>query len=116
MKRALIKPVDIIIAAAAIVTAIISVFIFGGKDGEFIEISLNGEQVANLPLARDTEYSVGEVTVTVKNGEAYISDSSCKDKICMRSRLKKSGDSAICLPNRVTVTVSGAPDADAVTY
>ncbi len=116
MIKKLIKPADIIIIIAFIAIAIASAFLFTGSEGEQIIISKGGEQIASMPLSVNDKFTVDGVTVTVKDGGAFIEQSDCKDKICMRSTLEKSGDCAICLPNKISVTVSGKPDADAVTY
>ncbi len=116
MKRALIRPNDIIIGIAIVVIAVISVFSFISGEGKYITVSHNGEVVTTMPLNKNSIYTVGDITVTVSDGVAYVSESDCKDKICMRSQLKKSGDCAVCLPNRITITVSGTPDTDAITY
>ncbi len=116
MKRALIKPADAIVIAAVLAVAVISVICFLGTNAEQLIISKNGSQIASMPLNKNGSYALSELTVTVKDGVAFIESSSCKDKICMRSRLKKSGDCAVCLPNKISVAVSGQADADAVTY
>ncbi len=116
MSRKIIKPVDITIIALAVITAAISLFCFVGKDSDSILISQGGERIATMPLNKDDSLTFGALTVTVKDGVAFVSSSDCKDKICMRSELKKSGDCAICLPNKLSITVSGEPEADAVTY
>ena len=107
---------DIIIATALLVTAVACLFIFARENGEYVQVSQDGKTVATLPLSEDTKYTVGTVTVAVKDGIAYVSESDCRDKICMRTELRKSGDCAICLPNRISITLSGTPDTDAVTY
>ena len=116
MNRALIKPTDILIIAAVIVIAAVSVFCFASGEGNSIIISQNGEQIAVMPLNQNGSYTVGNVTVTVRDGTAFVEKSDCKDKICMRSILKKSGDSAVCLPNKLSVRISGKPATDAITY
>lgn len=117
MKRPLVKTADIIFIALCIAaTVLLTVRALGGEKGQTVIVAKDGKTVFTMPLDTDQTRSVGQVTVTVKDGEAYISHSDCRDKICMRTRLKKAGDTSVCMPNRVTVTVSGQPDTDAVTY
>jgi hypothetical protein len=116
MKRSLFCPADTVIILIAAAAAILLTVQFSRGETSRVVIAQDGQTVYSEPLSKDAEYVCGGVTVTVKDRTAYVSDSDCKDKICMRTRLKKSGDCAVCLPNRVTVTVSGEPAADGVTY
>lgn len=116
MKRALIRPTDFIIVALIVAVAVASLFILAGGEGKYITVMQNGQVIKTVSLNKNGVYTVGAVTVTVEDGIAYVSDSDCEDKICMRTRLKYAGDCAICLPNKVSITVSGEAATDAVTY
>lgn len=63
-----------------------------------------------LPLDEDTTLTVtcstGTNTVTVKDGAVCISDSDCKNQICVNGGWKnQSGDTIVCLPHRLVVQV-----------
>ena len=50
----------------------------------------------------------GENTLCIENGRAYISSADCPDLLCVRQGgIEKDGESIVCLPHRVIVTVSG---------
>ena len=115
MSRPWIKAADIILAAVIVIGSCIPLFT-GGKDASQVEIYHNSELVCTLPLDEDDTVTVNGVEITVRSGVAFVSKSDCPDGHCMDfGELKKSGDSAVCLPNRVTVTVVGK-DVDGVTY
>lgn len=85
--------------------------------GDHVQVELDGELVASYPLDRDGEYPIGEGNIlAIEDGEAYMKHADCPDKTCMRSRaISKRGQSIICLPNKVAVSVvisDGAPDTD----
>lgn len=84
------------------------------KEGETVEVRLRGELYAKLPLSRDAELDVdGLCTVVVKDGGAYVRNSSCRNKICQRHPpISRAGETIACLPNGVTVRVAGEGGAD----
>ena len=115
MSRPWIKAADLILAAVIVIGSCIPLFP-GGKDASQVEIYHNSELVCTLPLDEDDTVTVNGVEITVRSGVAFVSKSDCPDGHCMDfGELKKGGDSAVCLPNRVTVTVVGK-DVDGVTY
>lgn len=111
MKRLITKK-DLIflgvLLAAGIALALIRLT---GNTGTSARVTYDGETVEEISLDGDYyEIEVNGVTVCRENGVVYVADSSCGDKICVRSgKLTKSGDCAVCAPNRVSVEVIG-PD------
>lgn len=80
------------------------------REGAVVRVELSGETVAEYSLSDDGEYSLngGTNVLVIKNGEAYLSYAECPDKTCVRTgRIKYVGQSIICLPNRLSVTVVG---------
>ena len=99
----------IIIISLAVVTG--SVFwSSAGRNGELrAEIEASGELYI-MPLSQDgyldLEGPVGNTRVEVSDGEVFISDSDCRDKICITMGQVSSPSGWIaCLPNRVFVRV-----------
>lgn len=90
-------------------------------DGE-VEIAVSGTIVETLPLSEDTRFVIsgandGENILVIEDGKAYMESASCPDGICVRhTPISKDGESIICLPNQVVVTVRGGEkrDVDAV--
>ncbi|HIT93829.1 MAG TPA: NusG domain II-containing protein [Candidatus Faecivivens stercoripullorum] len=81
-------------------------------DGE-VEVSVDGEVVMTLPLSEDTEVTIsgfdgGENLLVISDGKAEIESASCPDGVCVRHyAISRDGESIICLPNRVVVTIRG---------
>jgi len=116
MKNLRLKKGDILVLAALLLIAA-AVFLclhFAGENGAVAVVEVNGVQTAALPLAEDTVYDVildGKVTNTVeiKDGAARVISADCPDKICVHHRaIHKTGESILCLPNKVVVTVESA--------
>lgn len=81
-------------------------------DGE-VEVSVDGEVVMTLPLSEDTKVMIsgfdgGENLLVISDGKAEIESASCPDGVCVRHyAISRDGESIICLPNRVVVTIRG---------
>lgn len=60
--------------------------------------------------------SVGGCTLLVRRGSISFVEADCADRLCVRrGELTRAGDCMACVPNRVTVTLTGRGAADAVT-
>lgn len=82
-------------------------------EGAYAEVRINGECVAVYPLSQDGEYPLngGTNILVIEDGTAYLSYASCPDKTCVKTgRLHRTGESAVCLPNKLSVTIRGADD------
>lgn len=115
MKKFGIKKGDIIILAAVLcISAVIfcALFFFSSK-GQTVRIEVDSITVAVLPLDEDTVYDV-EInskitnTVEIKDEKVSVLSADCPDKICVNHRkISKSGESIICLPNKVVISIEG---------
>ena len=97
----------IIVVAAA---ALFAVLHFALADsGDFAVVFVDGEEYARLPLDEDavltikTEY--GTNVLTVKDGQAYVTDADCPDKTCVKTGSADELKSIVCLPHKLTVTI-----------
>lgn len=109
------KKQDIILIIGILATAVavlVCVSLLSG-DGAEVVIRLEGEELARYPLDVDATYSLcgGENTLVIEGGEAYLSDATCPDLLCVkRGRISRTGETIICLPHRLTITVVGDSD------
>ena len=106
------RKADFLIIAAALAAFLIPLFM--AHSGVTAQVFVDGELRAELLLDKNTELKLddGEFknTVVVENGSVYICNSNCPDKLCEKQRVKKSGQSLICLPNKVCVVIKGGKD------
>ncbi len=86
---------------------------FTKRDGSMVTVSIDGEVKESFPLSKDLEYTIdgydgGRNTLIIKDGKAYLQESSCPDHLCEKmGEIGNVGESIICLPNRVVVEITG---------
>jgi hypothetical protein len=100
----------IIVVVLLIAGAFVLFDVVKNSYGKVVVIEEGNEEVGTYPLSEDRIVEVagplGVTTVVIKDGEVYVSDSPCPNKVCIdMGRISDKGDSIICLPNRVYITV-----------
>lgn len=118
-KKALFRVGDLaaILLVLLLVGALFWAF-FAKEQGAAVRISVEGETVAVLPLSRNAVYPITsrghDLTVCIVDGEAFISDTDCPDKICQNTgRISAKGASIVCAPAGVSVHITGGGDGNA---
>lgn len=87
--------------------------------GRAVTLFRNGSQIAQIPLAgRKTEVlpaHLGNITLNIDHGRAWISESSCRHQICRLSPpVSLTGERIICVPNHFLLEVQGPGSVDTV--
>jgi len=111
----------VVVLAIAVSALFTSAAADRARQGGYVEIK-SAEETLLYSLSEDREVEVsgpiGTTHVHVIDGRAHITDSPCRDKICITTGwVEQGGDWAACLPNRVFVSIrggeseAGAPDA-----
>jgi len=103
---------DFILIASLLIVSLVTVgiLLLTRKGGDRVVVEIAGERVAEYGLYQNGEYPLngGTNILVIENGEAYLSYADCPDRTCVRTgRIKYAGQSIVCLPNKVTVTVRG---------
>jgi len=118
-KRIFFRPGDLVAILLVLVLAagLLWAFLAAGR-GRVAEISVNGDVVAELPLSKDAVYPIQtndhHLTVHIENGEVFVTDASCPDKVCEHTgRVSAKGASILCAVARVSVRVVGGGESDA---
>jgi hypothetical protein len=113
-----IKKREIIILAAVFAAALIfSVLVyFFSPSPETAQITY-GKKTYSLPLSEDKTVTLREISgdksaphmvFSVKGGGIAVYESDCPGGDCTRSGfINRTGSAAVCVPNKVTVTLSG---------
>lgn len=89
------------------------------KKDKIVEITVDGVLFGMYDLSEEQTIDIeGTNFLTIQDGKAQMSKADCPDKICVRHKaISKDGESIICLPNKVVVSIRGGEEAkaDAVT-
>ncbi len=102
-------------AIVAVIAIVIVVMSLTKKDGDYVIVRINGNEVAKYSLSQDGEYSLngGTNVLRIENGVAYLVSANCPDHLCVKQgKVSKSGETITCLPNRLTVTVFSAEEGE----
>lgn len=126
-KRKYFAPADLLVAAVAVLAFLCGLLaLFGGsKDNLVAVVAVKGEVCYEISLSEVAEpYELtleGEerAVLLVSSEGVRFASSDCPDKLCMNTGLlNRSGESAVCLPARVSVKLvsengkgADAPDA-----
>lgn len=110
----MIKKADILLVVILLVIAIFALIgmkLFR-KNGKVVLVQVDGAVVKELSLDKNESYKLetdkGTNTIVVKNGEVYVVDADCPDKICEGYKpISKKGEAIICLPHKLVVEISG---------
>ena len=103
--------IDIIVIASLLLLSV-SVLLFSTftrKEGAVATVTVNGVTAGEYSLSKNGTYFLNNGTnvLTIKDGIAYMSYSSCPDHICENTgTVKYVGEQIVCLPNKVTVTIT----------
>ncbi|MDH4257651.1 MAG: NusG domain II-containing protein [Candidatus Aminicenantes bacterium] len=87
--------------------------------GKYVTVYNHGQQPETLSLGKTLTKSFqargGRITVQVRDGKAWISDSPCRHKICLYSPpVSLAGERTICAPNNFLLTVERHRSIDTV--
>lgn len=116
-----IKTGDTIILAVITVIAgflfVLSLIPRGNSNRLSVQVRIDGKSAAVLPLNTDTEFDTGSLIVVIEGGTARVENPICKDKLCQKQgNISRPGQSIVCLPSRIAVTISGKSDVDGISY
>lgn len=80
------------------------------------EIRSEGRIIATLPLDTPDEMLIttesGYNKIIISNGEIFVSEADCPDKVCVKTgAISDGGVPIICLPHRLEIRIISDPDA-----
>ena len=112
---------DLIFTVALLVlaSAVGLSFFFLRGEGNTVSVTVDGVLFGSYPLSQDTEVEIrtgidGENVnlLVIRDGKASVTHASCPDGICAAHKpIHREGESIVCLPNKVVITV-GTTDGD----
>lgn len=100
------KKWDFIVISLLVALAVIGFVLIGLFSAPSVKviISQNNEIVYEGKISEDKQIKLQNNVVVIKNGEVFMEESNCKNQICVKhKKIKRSGESIICLPNKVII-------------
>ena len=117
-----LKKADLFLILIVCIVAFGGIIVYsmlGSKDAASVVIEVDGEVYGEYELNKNQEVSIQDTNILIiKDGIVRMEEADCPDQICVNHRpISKNGETIVCLPNKVVVTVTGAEDGtlDAVT-
>lgn len=114
---------DLILIAALLVilSSVGLAFYFFRGEGDVVAVEIDGKPYGTYTLSenRTVEIRTGEGgeelnLLVIKDGKAFVETATCPDGICAAHKpIFREGESIVCLPHRVVVTVRTTSDKDA---
>lgn len=79
-----------------------------------VTISVDGDVSGTYSLEEDQTVEIGGTNrLVIEDGTARMEWADCPDQICVNHRpVSRNGESIICLPNEVVVSVKGGEEAE----
>ncbi len=119
-----VTALDKLLFVGVVLLSVLGILLVGllpRSKGEMVEVRVAGELYGTYPLSPQTLHipvAYGEAVVQIGPDGAAITEAGCPDGQCMREGpISQSGQSLICLPGRLVITVTGkGGGADVTTY
>lgn len=114
-----IRKADIILLIALVIAGLAASAVLALHRGESTDaeakvvIKSGGKLFAEYPLSEDRDVDVpadpGENLVRIEGGEVSVVSASCKNQVCVKhGAISKPGESIVCLPNRLVVSIESS--------
>jgi hypothetical protein len=102
----------LVLIAVAALCFLYSRYWVPGGDARFATVRTQDSEAEVLDLTRDRKVSVtgplGKSVIEIRDGRIRFSGSPCTGRICVHTGwLHEAGEVAVCLPNRVSIQLSG---------
>jgi len=92
------------------------VFMILGNNTSYVSVAVDGNYDSRYSLNHDKEVLIkdkngGWNLLVIKNGTAFIDSANCPNQDCVKQGIiSRNNQSIICLPHRVTVTITNPKD------
>ena len=103
---------DIVLIAVLLLFSLsfLLITLFNKREGAVALVEVDGAVVGRYPLSVDGVFVLngGTNVLIIEEGTARLVESHCPDRTCeLTGRVRYVGQTIVCLPNRLSVTVTG---------
>ena len=113
---------DVILIVCLLLIAAIGIFYLFGlrKNGDTVKVTVDGKIYGTYALNKDITEDIYSGKnkehlnrLIIKDGKVYMEKATCPDGICVsHTPIFREGESIVCLPQRVVITVVSNNDTD----
>ncbi len=107
------KPFTVIdIVLAVIIAAAIGAAFWGiyRTPPRTVSVTVDGVST-DYDLYTDRTIDLGRLVVNIQGGSVWVTGADCPDKTCENTgRIGRAGESIVCLPNGIVITIGGESD------
>ncbi len=121
-----IKPADIILLVLTVILSglLLMGSLFLKESGNTVIIEIDGQEYSRYSLSDIKEDKTVEIntkygsnTIVIQKDGVYVKTADCPDKTDVKKgKITKTGDSIVCIPNRLIIYIEGESDVDATSY
>lgn len=123
-KKSITKADIVIIISSLVLSVLILTFSLNNHSPKDCVVEVNGKEIARYSLEQiqgektvEIDNEFGKNVIVIDNNGAKITQSSCPDGLEIKSgKITKSGQSLICLPNRLVVRLEGKDKSRVVSW
>lgn len=115
------KKMDFILILTVVILAVGGLLLYsiiGQKEAGRVVVEVDGEVFGEYKLFENQEVLINDTNILIiEDGVTSMYEANCPDQICVKHvPISKNGETIVCLPNKVVVTVkeAAAGDLDAV--
>ena len=110
---------DLILVGVLLAAALLAFFVMrtlqekATGSGACAVVTVDGEEVGRYPLNKSGTFPLngGSNILVIENGEAWVSEANCPDKVCMgMGKISRNGEFIACLPNLLIIVIEGASE------
>ncbi len=101
----------LLVLIIVLVTLLLCLVIFlSQKSASTVLVKIGSDEIGRYSLDQNRTVKIqgggGENILVIEEGCAYIKEADCPDLLCVyKGKISKSGESIVCLPHKVSVTV-----------
>ncbi len=114
-----IRKADIILFTLLIICAV-GLFIYNianQHEGGQVIVTVDGKYYSSYSLEQNQEIEIASGNninvIVIENGFVHMESSTCHNQVCVNDgKIHTTGQSIICLPNKVVITIEGAAGSE----
>ena len=111
--KTLLRDIILILIILALGAVILILTHSHREQGAYVVVMVQNNEEARFSLTKDGIYTIngGTNTIEIKDGRVRMLEAFCPNHLCIRQGwIRFEGQSIVCLPNKVTITVRGTGD------